>query len=329
MQNWIVLPYGQRYTSSSWRQKIQYCAINSADCRERSKVWKHKWRGLKLWRRNEAGGKGQWRFVGLEGDKRSRVQRGNDVRTGEVSPIFLRMMVAKGMSGINRDLKICGSGMEWSYILISLTEEQASHLPATAFSTSIPLGPSSHTIASVLPNHCSSSFSRCYYFSKEERATILLLLQRWDDLGEKQALVSGQKSRSEWLLLLLVWDDEDSCRACIPPPHTEVSAAQTPVSLLVMVEDYADGTEEKGFSGSMCWSQRWSLSFVEMDKASSLPWLGLSMKPAEDVLFINIEQEGRQQFWNPSTIVTDKTWEGIKKKKITVGKWHILEKKVI
>lgn len=50
-----------------------------------------------------------------------------------------------------------------------------------------------------------------------------------------------------------------------------------------------------------------------MDKASSLPWLDLSMKYTEDVLFINIKQEGKQHFWNPSIIVMDKMSEGIKK----------------
>lgn len=123
------------------------------------------------------------------------------------------------------------------------------------------------------------------------------------------------------------WEDEDGYRAYNPPSQTEVSAPQTPISLSLLVEDCADDTEEKGFSGSACWSQRWSLSFIEMDKTSRLPWLSLFMKPAEDVLFINIEQEGRQQFWNPSTIVTCKMWEGIKKKKIIARKSHIIKKK--
>lgn len=45
---------------------------------------------MKLSVRNEGGGKGQWRFVGLEGSKRSRVQWGKNKGTGEVSPIFFK-----------------------------------------------------------------------------------------------------------------------------------------------------------------------------------------------------------------------------------------------
>lgn len=56
-----------------------------------------------------------------------------------------------------------------------LFEEQVSCLPATAFSSAIPLSLPSPTVVSLLLKHCHSSFSGCYHSSREIIWCLLLL----------------------------------------------------------------------------------------------------------------------------------------------------------